>query len=86
MDLTGFKNHIKDESGLLKRKRSENPAEFLILKVYVGFSRALGSSRPRPAGDFSASSVPNRMSSASTLPGGYRSQSVLVITELKISP
>merc|ERR1719384_2158592 len=50
MDLTGFRNHMKDESGL------------------VGFSRALGSSLPRPAGLFSASSVLIKMSSASTLP------------------
>ena len=35
---------------------------------YVGFSRALGSSLPNPAGDFSASSVDMRISSASTLP------------------
>ena len=35
---------------------------------YVGFSNALGSSLPSPAGDFSASSLVMRMSSASTLP------------------
>ena len=72
MDLTGFRNHIKDESGLLKSKKEVKVLLSFDIKTYVGFSRALGSSRPRPAGDFSASSVPNRMSSASTLPGGYR--------------
>ena len=45
---------------LFYRKLKKNP--------YVGFSRALGSSLPNPAGDFSASSVDMRISSASTLP------------------
>ena len=36
--------------------------------TYVGFSSALGSSLPKPAGLFSASSDDIKMSSASTLP------------------
>ena len=42
--------------------------EYFVMKAYVGFSSALGSSLPNPAGCFSDSSVDMRISSASTLP------------------
>lgn len=47
-------------------------------KSYLGFSRACGSSRARPAGFFSASSWVNNSSSASTLPCFKKSNNVNV--------
>ena len=40
----------------------------ITVRSYCGFSSGSGSSRPRPAGDFSASSDVMSISSASTLP------------------
>lgn len=59
---------LSDEAGLAGVSGSHLGCVTCITDTYVGFSRALGSSRPRPAGVFSASSLVIRMSSASTLP------------------
>ena len=68
MDFNGFKNHIKEESGRLQNKEIVKLLMEEQYESYIGFSRPFGSSRPSPAGFFSASSAVRRINSASTLP------------------
>ena len=65
------KNTVDEQAGFvgtLKYWDDVNHCSISTMYLYLGFSRACGSSRARPAGFFSASSWVSNSSSASTLP------------------